>query len=178
VTESFASTASPRLQLRVVPFADPQVQQLVDEVQAYYVAIYGGPDESPIVDGEFEPPRGGFVLATDPRGPVAMGGWRHRSDLRTRFDAPVAEVKRMYVSPRARRRGISRIVLAELERTAMAAGAQMMVLETGIVQEDAIALYLSCGYTRTIDFGHYADSDLSRCYAKALIPEVAAPPPR
>ncbi len=149
-------------------FTDPDVQHLVEEVQSYYVSIYGGPDDSPIVDGEFDSPQGTFVLATDATGPVGMGGWRHRPDLGARFDASVAELKRMYVTPRARRRGISRVVLTDLERTAAAAGVQLLVLETGIVQEDAIALYESSGYRRTIDFGHYADSDLSRCYAKPL----------
>ncbi|KQZ88260.1 hypothetical protein ASD62_01880 [Phycicoccus sp. Root563] len=157
------------VQLRSVPFEDDDVQHLVAEVQAYYVSIYGGPDESPIVDGEFAAPRGAFVLATDDTGPVAMGGWRRRDDLVRLFGAPVAEVKRMYVSPRARRRGVSRLVLADLERTARLAGVAVMVLETGIIQGDAIALYESCGYSRTIDFGHYADSDLSRCYAKSLL---------
>ncbi|WP_406830751.1 GNAT family N-acetyltransferase [Pedococcus sp. KACC 23699] len=156
------------MQLRPVPFNHADVQHLVADVQAYYVSIYGGPDDSPIIEGEFEPPRGAFVLATDATGPVAMGGWRHRPDLLELFDAPVAEIKRMYVSPRARRRGVSRLVLGDLERTAHEAGAQLLVLETGIVQEDAIALYESSGYERTLDFGHYADSDLSRCYAKRL----------
>jgi GNAT superfamily N-acetyltransferase len=158
----------PGVQLHTVPFTHPDVQHLVDEVQAYYVSIYGGPDESPIVDGEFELPRGGFVLASDATGPVAMGGWRLRPDLHRLFDGSVAEVKRMYVTSRARRRGLSRLVLADLERAAAVAGASTMVLETGIVQQDAIALYESSGFERTIDFGHYAESDLSRCYAKRI----------
>lgn len=158
----------PGVQLHTVPFTHPDVQHLVEEVQAYYVTIYGGPDESPIVDGEFEHPHGGFVLATDATGPVAMGGWRLRADLAPLFDGSVAEIKRMYVTPRARRRGLSRLVLADLERGAHAAGVSTVVLETGIVQQDALALYESSGYERTIDFGHYADSDLSRCYAKKI----------
>jgi len=154
--------------LAATAFGDPDVQQLVAEVQAYYVTIYGGPDDSPIDHDEFAPPAGHFVLARDDEGPVAMGGWRLRPDLEARLGATAAEVKRMYVTPRARRRGISRLVLGELEATAAAAGAAMLVLETGVVQQDAIALYTSSGYTRTVDFGHYADSELSRCYAKRL----------
>lgn len=156
------------VQLMASRFDDPDVQQLVAEVQAYYVTIYGGPDDSPIDHDEFTPPAGHFVLARDDDGPVATGGWRLRPDLDARFDATTAEVKRMYVTPRARRLGISRLVLAELEATAAAAGVAMIVLETGVVQQDAIALYTSSGYARTIDFGHYADSDLSRCYGKRL----------
>ena len=169
----YRAVAHPPVQLTAVRFDDPDVQQLVAEVQAYYVTIYGGPDDSPIDHGEFTPPAGHFVLARDDAGPVAMGGWRLRPDLDERFEARTAEVKRMYVTARARRRGISRLVLAELEATAAAAGVGMLVLETGIVQRDAIALYTSSGYTRTIDFGHYADSELARCYAKRLPPPPA-----
>jgi len=167
-TTPYPAVAAPAVRLTAVRFDDPDVQQLVAEVQAYYVTIYGGPDDSPIDHGEFTPPAGHFVLARDDEGPVAMGGWRLRPDLDERFDARAAEVKRMYVTPGARRRGISRVVLAELEATAAAAGVTMLVLETGVVQQDAIALYAACGYTRTIDFGHYAGNDLSRCYAKRL----------
>lgn len=39
-----------------VEFADARVQRLVDEVQAHYVVIYGGPDDSPIDHTEFLPP--------------------------------------------------------------------------------------------------------------------------
>ena len=156
------------VQLQVVSFDHPDIQHLVEEVQAYYVSIYGSPDNSPIVDGEFASPDGAFVLASDRTGPVAMGGWRRRPDLLEKFEVPVAEIKRMYVTPRARRRGISRLVVAHLERSAAAAGVELLVLETGTLQQDAIALYESAGYERTIDFGHYADSELSRCYAKPL----------
>ena len=50
--------------------------------------------------------------------------------------------------------------------------AAQMVLETGTMQPDAIALYEASGYTPTVAFGHYADSELSRYYAKP----VSAPP--
>jgi GNAT superfamily N-acetyltransferase len=162
-------TASGRtVRLAATAFGDPDVQQLVAEVQAYYVSIYGGPDDSPIDHDEFTSPDGHFVLVRDDEGPVAMGGWRRRPDLDERFGMTTAEVKRMYVTPRARRRGISRLVLDELEATAADAGVAMLVLETGVIQQDAIALYTSSGYTRTVDFGHYAESELSRCYAKRL----------
>jgi ribosomal protein S18 acetylase RimI-like enzyme len=59
-------------------------------------------------------------------------------------------------------------VLAELERTAAAAGLTRIVLETGIRQPEAVALYTSAGYTPMPAFGHYADSPTSRYFAKAL----------
>lgn len=160
------------LTLVEVPFVDPRVQQLVAEVQAHYVVIYGTPDESPVDPREFASPNGRFVLGVDDDAdgePAAMGGWRWRPDLDARFDGDrVAEVKRMFVPPRFRGRGHARDVLAFLEATAYADGVERLVLETGLMQPDAIALYESAGYERVEPFGHYAESELVRCFGKRL----------
>ena len=148
-----------------VPFTDPRVQRLVAEVQAYYV-VYGNPDESPVDPAQFEPPIGRFLLGTVGGDPVAMGGWRRRPDLEEVLGARVAEVKRMFVSPTARRRGQASGMLAALEQSAAGAGADMTVLETGTEQPDAIALYERAGYTPTVRFGHYAGSETARYFAK------------
>ena len=74
----------------------------------------------------------------------------------------------MYVVPHARGRGLARLMLAHLESTARDAGADAMVLETGIVQPEAIALYVSSGYTPIPGFGFYRDSPLSRCFGRRL----------
>jgi ribosomal protein S18 acetylase RimI-like enzyme len=67
-----------------------------------------------------------------------------------------AEIKRMYVVEAARGRGFGREMLGHLERTAIAAGADAMILETGRRQPEAIALYKSAGYAEVPRFGHYA----------------------
>ena len=64
--------------------------------------------------------------------------------------------------------GLARVVLAHLEQTARNAGADVIVLETGIAQPEAIALYESSGYEPVEKFGHYAWSPKSRCYGKRL----------
>lgn len=152
-----------------VPFADERVQRLVEEVQAHYVSIYGGPDESPVDPLQFSAPRGLFVLGVVGDEPVAMGGWRWRPELDERFDGDrVAEVKRMFVSTSVRGRGIARRLLAHLESTGAASGVQRLVLETGTRQPDAIALYESSGYERVEPFGHYATSPYVRCFGKRL----------
>lgn len=157
------------LELVEVPFMDERVQELVAEVQAHYVVIYGGPDESPVDPLQFSAPRGLFVLGLADDEPVAMGGWRWRPELDTRFDDDrVAEVKRMFVSPSVRGRGFARRLLAHLESTARAAGVQRLVLETGLMQPDAIALYESSGYDPVVPFGHYAESELVKCFGKRL----------
>ncbi len=156
------------LHIERVSFADPAVQVLVAEVQAEYVRRYGGPDGTPLEPGVFDPPDGAFFVGHLGDVPVAMGGWRLRPDVDRLGGALSAEIKRMYVAPAGRRMGLARVVLAHLERTAAQAGAGAMVLETGVAQPEAIALYESSGYQPVPKFGHYAWSPKSRCYGKRL----------
>ena len=161
-------TSPVHLELRQVGFLDADTQALVAEVQAEYESRYGGPDETPLEVGIFDPPRGAFLLGYVDGVAVAMGGWRFRSDVRPWGCTNAAEIKRMYVAPAARRQGLARVVLTHLEDTARAAGADVMVLETGTAQPEAIALYTGCGYRPVDKFGHYAWSPLSRCYGRRL----------
>jgi GNAT superfamily N-acetyltransferase len=160
------------LSVRAAAFEDPAVQALVAQVQAEYVTLYGGPDNTPLEPGVFDPPRGAFFVGTVLAEPVAMGGWRMRDDVHPWGTRQAAEVKRMYVVPQARGHGHARRILAHLEQTARAAGADVMVLETGTAQPEAIALYTSSGYERIDPFGHYAWSPTNRCFAKKLPPAV------
>jgi GNAT superfamily N-acetyltransferase len=146
----------------------PDAAQLVEEVQGEYVARYGGRDETPIVPTYFEEPRGAFFVGYLDDRPVATGAWRRRSDVLVDGSSLTAEIKRMYVAPRARGRGLARSMLAHLEETARASGAEVMVLETGLRQPEAIALYESCGYLPIAGFGHYKVAPLSRCLARSL----------
>ncbi len=155
-------------EIRAVRFADPDAQLLVAEVQAEYVVRYGGPDDTPLDADAFEPPAGAFFVGYLDGVPVATGGWRLRAGLTAFGRTSPAEVKRMYVVPSARRHGLARAVLAHLERTARDAGADVMVLETGLSQPEAIALYRACGYEPVAAFGHYAWSPSSRYFGKPL----------
>jgi GNAT superfamily N-acetyltransferase len=125
---------------------------LVEAVQEEYVARYGGRDESPIDPADFEDPR---------------GAWR-RSTVEALGTSLTAEIKRMYVVPAAQRRGHARRMLAHLEATAAATGIQALVLETGIVQPEAIALYRSSGYEPIPGFGYYCGSELSRTFGRRI----------
>jgi GNAT superfamily N-acetyltransferase len=158
----------PGLAIRPVRFTDRDTQRLVAEVQAEYVLRYGGPDDTPLEDGVFDPPRGAFFLGYLGDVPVAMGGWRLRNDVHPWGCRLAAEVKRMYVAATGRRRGFARAVLARLESTARDAGADVMVLETGTAQPEAIALYTTQGYQPIDKFGHYAWSPQSRSFGKRL----------
>lgn len=155
------------LQVVRVPITHPDAQALIEAVQAEYVARYGGQDESPIDPADFEDPLGRFYVGYLDGTPVATGAWR-RSSVRALGAEVTAEVKRMYVVPAAQRRGVARRMLAHLEVTAAEAGIEAMVLETGMKQPEAIALYTSSGYEPIPGFGHYRGSELSRCFGRRI----------
>jgi GNAT superfamily N-acetyltransferase len=84
------------------------------------------------------------------------------------FDSDSMEVKRMYVSPNQRKKGIASIVLAELENWARELGYNKCVLETGKRQPEAIALYEKNGYHKIPNYGQYIGKDNSVCFLKQL----------
>ncbi len=157
-----------RLRLQRLPYADAVVQALVEEVQAEYVVRYGGPDQAPMEDTMFDPPAGAFFVAFLDEEPVATGAWRTQDGLEALGGTRVAEVKRMYVRAGSRRTGVARAVLAHLEVTAAEAGAEVLVLETGIRQPEAIQLYESSGYVPVPPFGYYQDHPNARHLGKRL----------
>jgi GNAT superfamily N-acetyltransferase len=152
-------------EIRDEPYDSANARLLIDAVQAEYVVRYGGPDDTPVDPAEFAPPGGLFVVGYLDSEPVAMGGLRRHVEV---LDAVEVEIKRMYVAPSARGRGLARAVLAMLEHRARGLGATRVVLETGQVQPEAISLYESSGYLRIEGFGHYRCSPLSLSYAKEL----------
>jgi len=142
------------------PYGHPDVISLTRDVQAHYSELYGGSgDESLVEVADFEAPTGHFVVGYLDGVPVAMGGWRRLGDRPGLPSPNTAEIKRMYVAPSARGRGLSRVVLAALEASARSAGIDWLVLETGQPQTSAIALYRSSGYTEVDGkpYGHYVD---------------------
>jgi len=151
-----------------LPITHPDAALLVEDVQQEYVVRYGSRDETPLEPTYFEPPGGAFFVGYLDGRPVATGAWRRRSDVLVDGSDRTAEIKRMFIAADARRRGLARLVLAHLEATARTAGAEVMVLETGLAQPEAIALYESSGYTPIPGFGFYKDAPLSRCFARRL----------
>lgn len=84
------------------------------------------------------------------------------------FSDEAMEVKRMYVSPEGRNKGIATRVLTELEAWAFEMGYPKCVLETGKRQPEAIALYEKNGYRRTENYGQYVGVENSVCFEKVL----------
>jgi len=150
------------LRFEVRAFDHPEVVSLVEEIQDFYRERYGVEDADHTPPAQFSPPLGLFLLGFVDDEIVAAGGWR-------RLDDEAVEVKRMWVRPHVRGQGISRLMLAELERTAAEAGAKKVRLNTGYRQPEALALYDSSGYERTDErYGHYAEFDGAQFFVKVL----------
>jgi GNAT superfamily N-acetyltransferase len=79
-----------------------------------------------------------------------------------------SELKRMYVVPGLRGRGIAGRLMAEAERLAARLGRTRIKLETGVRQPEAIAVYERAGFHRIPTYPPYDGWDLSVCYAKPL----------
>ena len=153
------------MRIEVRTYDHPDAVALIADVQQEYVVRYGEVDLTPVDPAEFSPPLGLFLVGYVDGEPAACGGWRaHDRDV---------ELKRMYVRPAFRGRGLARAVLAELERTAAAAGFTRLILETGTRQPEAIALYESAGYAAVERFGYYAEAPEAVHLGKTL--EVACP---
>lgn len=108
-----------------------------------------------------------FVLLRVGEAAVACGALR---DVSAEHGPGTGEVKRMYVVPDHRGAGHARTVLGMLERAAEQHGLTRLVLETGVLQPDAIGLYLRSGYAPIDAYGEYVGVVESRCFAKSLGP--------
>jgi GNAT superfamily N-acetyltransferase len=153
------------VKLEPVFWDDPEVQRLTADQQAEIRARYGGKEEPGT------PPSASDVsvvlVARDEDGTaVGCGALRDLGD-------GVAEVKRMYVVPTARGRGVSKVVLAGLENAARERGWTTLRLETGTQQPEAVRLYTSAGYRPIAAFGGYVGAphtEDSLFYERSLDP--------
>jgi GNAT superfamily N-acetyltransferase len=94
---------------------------------------------------EFEPPMGAFFVVYAGDQPVGCGGFK-------RLDDRTAEIKRMYVAPSVRNRGLGRRILDRLEAGAREAGYAFVRLDTGDKQPEALRLYRNAGYREIPDY--------------------------
>jgi GNAT superfamily N-acetyltransferase len=144
--------------LEAVHWDDPEADALRAIQQAELRDLYGTADLEPFIAPEAV---AAMILVRVGGVPVACGALRDRGN-------GIGELKRMFVLPEYRGRGLSRLVLQELERRATALGWERLILETGVLQPEAIGLYLSAGYLPMPNFPPYEDEHDSRCFMKVL----------
>ncbi len=155
--------------LTLVPWDDPDAVRLRREQQDELRAVYGD-------DGTPEPAPSDIVATVLLRvgdEPVACGSLclittEPAEPGGSTDPVPTAEVKRVYVAPGHRGRGLSRRLMESVEAHAVVLGFERLVLETGTQQPQAIGLYLRLGYTDIDNYGEWVGVDDSRCFAKDL----------
>jgi GNAT superfamily N-acetyltransferase len=109
---------------------------------------------------EVRPPAGQFFVVYADGEAIGCGGVKHHAD------AP-AEIKRMWIAPRARGLGLGRRLLARLEACALASGAHVAHIETSADLPEAIELYRSAGWVEVPPFNdepfadHWFEKDLT-----------------
>jgi putative acetyltransferase len=149
------------LQLDAVDPAEPDAATLIAALDRELLERYPGMPIHGIDAAGFVQSGGVFLIGRIDGQAVASGAVRPIGER-------IAEVKRMYVCPEFRGRGLARAVLAALEASAAVLGHRTIRLETGDGQPEAIALYSSAGYRPVPCFGEYALDPRCRCFEKQL----------
>lgn len=144
----------------------PDAVELVRALFDDQVERYGYADPVDADPAAYVPPHGLFLVAYHGETPVACGGYRtHDSATKT------IEVKKMFAFPELRGSGLGRLVLTELERHAAHAGFTSAILETGIRNTAALALYVGAGYRPRSRYATgYRDPAVNRAFIKNLVP--------
>jgi GNAT superfamily N-acetyltransferase len=126
----------------------PYSVALTDALEAELRGRYGDDDATHADPAQFLPPYGLFLVARVDGVDVGCGGWRT-------LEPGTGEVKRMYVAPEHRGRGLARELLRGLVADATAQGLTRLVLETGPLQPEAIALYTAEGFLPCEAYGEW-----------------------
>ena len=101
------------------------------------------------------------VIAYESNEPLGCGALKQ-------YQPNTIEVKRMYVSPESRGKGIGTQLLAALEDWAAELSYEKCILETGKRQHEAVELYKKNGYQLISNYGQYASVENSLCFEKQL----------
>ncbi|RZA34450.1 MAG: N-acetyltransferase [Lysobacteraceae bacterium] len=139
----------------------PEVRAMLDQLDAYCAALYPAEsnhlmDIASLLAGDVL-----FLVARDVEGrAVGCAALVNRGGY--------GEVKRMFVDPARRGGGTGRKLLEQLVMFARMSGLQVLRLETGIHQPEAIDLYERFGFVRCEPFGDYQPDPLSLFMEKAL----------
>jgi putative acetyltransferase len=152
------------MEIRREKFDSKAAIALADALEEELLTTYDGEPGSGGLPAAsiFEPANGGaFLVGRIDGEAVACGGV-------ARYDDVTGEIRRMYVVPSVRGRGLSRRVLAALEDEARGLGYSFVRLETGNLQAAAIRLYASAGFEPIPRYGPFANDPKSVCFEKRI----------
>jgi GNAT superfamily N-acetyltransferase len=141
---------------------EPPASELLAEMRAELNDVYetfSRLDNPALSPDELRPPEGAYVVGYEGGSAVAGGGLR-------RLDDGVAEIKRMFVRPGARSRGVARALLDALEDAARELGYERVRLDTGPKQQHGLALYRSAGY---VDVPPYNDNPFACFWGEKIL---------
>ncbi|RZN82130.1 MAG: GNAT family N-acetyltransferase [Winogradskyella sp.] len=134
---------------------------LVKDLDAYLKVTDGNEHEFYNQFNSLESLSNVVILYKD-NAPVGCGAFK-------KFDESSVEIKRMYVNPNAREKGLGKQILIGLEDWAKEIGFTSCILETGKRQIEAVKFYKKCDYKSIPKYGQYKDMDNSVCFKKELI---------
>jgi GNAT superfamily N-acetyltransferase len=138
-------------------------RELMAELNELLDAQYPGRAAKPgsvTTPDEMVPPHGAFLVGYEDGRAVAIGGLR-------RLEDGVCEIKRMYVVPDARSRGIGRALLSALEDTARAIGYEHVRLDAGPAQQHSQVLFQQTGY---VEIPKYNANHIAVYFAEKRLP--------
>lgn len=148
------------MELRFVSPSSKDYAMLAKKLDDYYISLVG---DVHLRYAAVNDPKNMacIVVAYEGSVPLGCGCWKAVDDV-------TAEVKRIYVEPRYRRRGIASAIIDLLESHILASGYGKVLLETARTTGDSKALYLSLGYREIPYYGSPAGAENCRCFLKEL----------
>lgn len=139
----------------------PDAAALLDAFFREQVARYGFAEPVDLDPDVYDEPNGIFVVIYRSGRPVGCGACRRFDPQRGTF-----EIKKTYLVPEARGRGLGRRLLDMLEQTAIAGGARRIILETGVRNVAALGLFTSTGYKPMARYVAGRDPAINRAFEK------------
>jgi GNAT superfamily N-acetyltransferase len=172
---------TPSIEIRSVAWDDPDAVALRDAMTAEVAPRYADrlahmpppaemfvqPDQVIYTAVAYDGPRSVGHIALRYL-PVVPSGTENTENTDIPDETAEFEIKRMFVDPSVRGRGVARLLLSATENAALAKGARRVVLQTGDRQPEAAALYTSAGYTRIPLLAPYLALPYSLCFEKPL----------
>ena len=152
------------MQIVAIDPREEAAQRLIRALDEDILARYPGLPTYGINAETFNAGGGYFTILSPANGqpPVACGAFRP-------VNRECIEIKRMFVVPAYRGKGHASAILVHLETVAHGRGFRGAILETGVQQPEAIALYRKSGYFEIPNYGEFATNHQSVCFAKTLV---------